>query len=158
VRKQELRAKVLDRMPTRYSRGVVTVLVKIIDLTSVENWKTSDVEYFYSKPKTDMELAFLTNLARYTVHRAIKTLLHDGIIKPSTQERNSYSINPDEVLRIPSSYVARRTKELEEKIHNAVRMRFARWNGLTGRFWEWGKTHPAKCACSGLFCSHPSTI
>jgi hypothetical protein len=157
VRKQDLRAKVLDRMPTRYPRSVVTVLVKVIDLTSVDNWKVSDVENFSSKPKTESGFAFLTNLERHTVHRALKTLLHDGIIKPSTQERNSYSINTDEVLRIPSSYTARHTKDLEEKIQNAVRMRFTRWDGLTGGFFQWDATHPAQCACDH-FCSHPATI
>ena len=126
MRKQEIRGKVLDRVPGRYPRSVVAVLAKIIDLTSVPDWKTSDIEGFSSKPKTDAELAFLTNLERHTVHRALKVLLHDGLINPSTRERNSYTVNPDQVLLLPSIYKSKRTRALEQKIYNAIRMKFAR--------------------------------
>lgn len=157
MRKQELRTRVLDRMPTEYPRSVGDVLVKIIDLTNVENWKTDDVENFWSKPRTETQLAFLTRLDRHTVHRALKVLLQDGLIKPSTQERNSYRVEVDAVLRLRSRYADRHTKHMEEKIMNADRMRFSRWDGLTGTFFPWRAVHPVPCTCAG-FCSHPSTI
>jgi hypothetical protein len=162
MRKHEAKGKVKDRLKSRYVGSVVAVLVAIIDALKVEDWKTSSIEDVFSRPKTDTDLAFATCLERRTVRRAANILLRDGFIKESPTTNHSYAVNTAQLLTLPSRYVSRRTKALEDRIKNAIRMRFSRWDGLTPAF-RWASTHPTPagdvqmCRCAG-FCSHPSTI
>ena len=67
--KAKAKTIVLDRATTHYPKSVIAVLGKIIDLTHVEDWQTSQVEKFYSTPKSISKLGLLTNLNRRTAKR-----------------------------------------------------------------------------------------
>jgi len=162
MRKQEARGKVLDRFPSQYPKSVADVLVKIIDLIKVEDWKTDGIDCLYSPPKNHRELGFLVRSHAHTVRRALNVLLKGGFIVESIETRNSYRVNADQLLTLPSGYVTRRTEGLEQKIVNTVRMQFTRNPEKTPR---WRSTHPAlkedgnlNCQCEKPFCSHPSVI
>lgn len=157
--KHEMRKQIQDRAATRYPKSVVTVLAKIIDLTRVDDWKLDQVEHFFCTPTRTAKLGFLTNLERHTVNRALKVLARDGVIRPSVREKDSYSVNPETLKTFASKYLTTRTRSLEQKILNAIRMKFTRRGfpekALTP---EWASIHPVECACLPLFCSHPTTI
>jgi predicted transcriptional regulator len=162
VRRHEAKGKVLDRLHGRYSKSVVAVLKHIIELIKVEDWQTSGIEGLFSRPKTHAEMAFSTDLERHTVRRALRVLLQENFIMPSTETKNSYSVNTERLLAVPSNYVTRRTEALEQKIVNTVRMRFKREPEKQPKF---ASTHSApdetghlRCECVPHFCSHPSTF
>lgn len=162
MRKQEARGKVLDRFPSQYPKSVADVLVKIIDLIKVEDWKADGIEGLFSPAKNHRELGFLVRSHARTVRRALTILLKGGFIVESTETKNSYRVATDQLLTLPSGYVTRRTEGLEQKIVNTVRMQFTRNPEKTPR---WRSTHPAlkgdgtlSCQCEKPFCSHPSVI
>jgi hypothetical protein len=136
----------------------VTVLGKIIDLTRVDDWKLGHVENFFSTPTPVTKLEFLTNLERHTVVRALKTLVRDGVINANPREKNSYSINPETIRAFASNYLTRRTRSLERKILNTVRMKFSRKKPEDQISPAWSSIHPEQCACVPHFCPHPATI
>jgi hypothetical protein len=157
VRKQEVTKKVIDRVAPAFSNAVGTVLLKIIGLTKVPDWKTSHIEGFYSTPTTNQKLGWLVRLERHTVRRAIKKLLHEGLITPSTSTRNSYIVNTDRISGFRSTYRASLAHVLGEKILNAVRMKFHRHPDRQPA--AFASIHPlqdGKCKCEGSFCSHPT--
>jgi hypothetical protein len=162
MRKNEARVKVLDRFPSQYPKSVADVLVKIIDLIQVDDWRTSGIEGLYSPRKTYRALGFLVRSHAHTARRALNILLDGGFITESTETRNSFRVNTDQLLTLPSGYVTRRTAGLEEKIINTLRMQFTRNPEKTPR---WRSTHPAlkedgtlSCKCEKYFCLHPSVL
>jgi DNA-binding transcriptional ArsR family regulator len=157
--KHEARKQVQDRAVTRYPKSVVTVLAKIIDLTRVDDWKLDHVENFFSTPTTVGKIAFLTNLERRTVSRALRVLKQDGVIRANCEATDSYSVNPETLKTFASKYLTTRYRSLEQRILNAVRMKLTR-RGFPEKTLtpEWASIHPVQCACLPLFCSHPSTI
>jgi len=157
--KHEVRRQVQDRAVTRYPKSVVTVLAKIIDLTRVDDWKLDHVENFFSTPTPLSKFAFLTNLDRKTVSRALKVLMHDGVIRADQRTKDSYSVSPETLKTFSSKYLTTRTRSLEQKILNTIRMKFTRRSFSEKALMpEWASIHPVQCACIPLFCSHPSTI
>jgi predicted transcriptional regulator len=157
--KHKVRSTVLDRAVTRYPKSVVTVLARIIDLTRVDDWKHDNVENYFSTPTPILKLAFQTNLERHTVKIALNKLMRDGVIKANPREKGSYSVDPETLNSFASNYLATRTRSLEQKILNAIRMRFKR-RGFPERplTSQWSDFHPVQCACELSFCSHPSSI
>lgn len=157
--KHEARKQVQDRASTRYPKSVVMVLAKLIDLTRVDDWKLDQVENFFSSPTSASKIGFLTNLERHTVNRALKVLMRDGVIRADQKTKDSYSINPETLKTFASKYLTTRTRTLEQKILNTIRMKFTRRGfpekALTP---EWASIHPVQCACLPLFCSHPNTV
>jgi len=153
--KHDARKQILDRAVTRYPKSVVSVLAKIVDLTRVPDWRTSHVEEFSSVPTPGGKLAFLTNLDRRTVHRALKALASDGVIKPSTREKFSYNVNPEALRMFASKYLTTRTRSIETKILNSIRMKFTRTPDKKA---AWADVHPEQCKCEPHFCSHPNVI
>ena len=153
MRKQDARNKARDRAPTRYPKSAVTVLLKIIDLIRVDDPRTSHIEEFFSTSKTLDQLAFLTNLSRRTVHTSLTQLERDGVIAAHARDKHSFRVNPEALQMFESKYVTTRTRSLEVKILNAIRMKFQR---NPGRVPEWASVHPEQCKCEPHFCSHPS--
>jgi hypothetical protein len=160
VRKHEAKGKVLDRLHGRYSKSVVAVLKHIIELIKVEDWQTSGIEGLFSRPKSHAEMAFSTDLERHTVRRALRVLLQEQFIMASTETKNSYGVNTERLLSLPSNYVTRRTEALEQKIINTLRMRFKREPDREPSF---SSTHSTpdkngclRCKCEPHFCSYPT--
>jgi len=156
MRKSEVRKLVLDRAVTRYSKGVIAVLSKIIDLIEVEDWKVDQIEGRYSKPATVSKMEFLTNFEWHTVRRAINRLLADGVIAQNPHAYDSYRVNVEVLSAMPSRFVANRGRNFERKVLKAVRMKFTRNPERNAQ--SWPEVHPAQCACVPPFCSHPSAI
>ena len=152
--KHELKKLVLDRAPTKYPKSVVTVLHRILEMTYVPDWRTSDAELCYSRPLPVTKWAFQTNLDWHTVQRAINTLLKDGVIKMNPQAEGSYTVVPTALQLLESKFRNTSVKQLERKILKAVRMRFTR---TPDRVPVWSDPHQA-CACTSQHCSHPSAV
>jgi len=157
--KHDVRKLAQDRAVTRYPKSVVTVLGKIIDLTRVDDWKRDNVENYFSTPTPQSKLAFLTNLERRTVNRSLKILVSDGVIKTNPRSKGSYSVNPEVLRTFASKYLTSRTRSLEQKVLNAIRMKFKRRGFPEATLTpDWNDFHPLVCACLPSFCSNPSTI
>jgi hypothetical protein len=154
MQKHITRRRILDRAPTRYPKGVVTVLLKIVDLVSVDNWKTDHIENFYSKPKSLLQLGFLTNLERHTVKKALICLLHDHVLTQNPHADGSYKVNTEVIDSMESNYWNSHAKHLAQKILNAVRMRYTR---NPAAVFPWREVH-SQCLCVRPFCSHPAII
>jgi AraC-like DNA-binding protein len=166
--KHELRNRINDRATTHYSKGEVTVLKRILDATHVPDWKSSQVENCFSTPMSVTKWSFHTNLERHTVSRAIKKLLQECIICEHPVQKGAYNIMPEALLRLESKYSNSHSREIEQKILNAVRMRLRRRQAREGedlnplRF-KHPEHKPAMyenevvmvpaCACAAPFCS-----
>jgi hypothetical protein len=154
LRKQELTKKVIDRVASEFPKSVGAVLLRLIAITKVPDWKTSDIDGRYSTTATKEKLGWFRHLHRHTVRAALRTLLKNGLIKASTKERNSYTVNTQVVEGFSSTYRESLAHTLGEKILNSVRMKFHRHPEKTTP--RWASVHPEKCTCTGSFCSHPS--
>lgn len=126
MRKQEVKGKVLDRFPSVYPKAIVAVMVKIVELIKLENWKTDNIEGRYSQPKDRTALGFLVNCDRKTVERALNVLLHDGFIEQSPANLDSYSVNTSRLFDLPSKFMSRREHAAAVKRENTNRMRITR--------------------------------
>jgi DNA-binding transcriptional regulator YhcF (GntR family) len=124
--KHELKKLVLDRAPTKYPKSVVTVLHRILELTYVPDWRTSDAELCYSRALPISKWAFHSNLEWHTTQRAIKTLTKDGVIKMNPQAESSYAVVPSALQLLESKFRNTSVRQLERKILNAVRMMVSR--------------------------------
>jgi hypothetical protein len=87
-------------------------------------------------------------------------LLHTLAISGLSRVRTEFF----HLLVIPSLaphpvHLTSRTRSLEQKVLNAIRMKFKR-RGFpeTTLTPEWNDFHPLVCACVPSFCSNPSTI
>jgi len=152
--KHEVKKLINDRAPTRYPKSIVTMLQKIMELTYVPDWRTSDAELCYSRALPVSKWAFNSNLEWHTVQRAIKTLTKDGVIKMNPQSEGSYAVISTALQTLESKFRNRAAKELERKVLKAVRMRFTR---NPERVPTWNYSH-STCACVPPFCSNPSTL
>jgi len=126
LRKQELTKKVIDRVLPACAKSVGAVLLRLIAITKVPDWKTSNIDGRYSTPTTNEKLGWFLHLHRHTVRAALRTLLEKGLIVASTKERNSYTVNIEAVESFSSTYRDSLAHTLGETILNAVRMKFQR--------------------------------
>ena len=126
MRKQEAKGKVLDRFPSMYPRAIVAVMVKIIELIKLGDWKREHIDGKYSQPKDKKQLGFLVNLSSKSITRALGVLLTERFIEQSPDNPNSYSVNTSRLLDLPSSFKSRRESAETEKRKNRDRMRIAR--------------------------------
>jgi hypothetical protein len=159
--KFQARKKIRSKAPSQYSKAGVAVLLKLLDLLRMADWRHGSIEDVFSTPKNLSQMAALTNVNRRTVKRCVAVLVKDGVITPHVHTENSYRINIDELSGLEPRFIQERREGLLFRILNAWRMRFNRWDGLSGRFHQWPIIHPAAtkegaltCACVG-FCSHP---
>lgn len=157
MRKQELTKKVIDRVLPEFAKSAGAVLLRLIAITKVPDWKTSDIDGRYSTPTTNEKLGWFLHLHRHTVRAALRTLLEKGLIVASTKERNSYTVNIETVEGFSSTYRDSLAHTLGETILNAVRMKFHRHPDKKKP--TWASVHPlsrGKCTCTGSFCSYPA--
>lgn len=169
MKKSDVRKKVLDRAPTRYTKGIVTVLAKLVDLTYAPNLNDS-IEGIYSAPKNVGKLATLANLHERSVRRAIAQLEADHLIVPNPTCEGSWRIDTDVLLKLDSKYKLTRNATLLEKIRKMLSIRAKRHPELVGdndrtptvKFHPehsktgcWNGIHHNRCTCEGTFCTHP---
>ncbi len=126
MRKQEVKGKVLDRFPSVYPKSVVSVMVKIIELIKLDDWKRDSIEGKYSQPRDKTKLAFLVNYNRRSVERALEILLHDGFIEESPDTSDSYSVNTSRLFDLPSKFVSKKAAAEAARLKNSQRMRVDR--------------------------------
>jgi hypothetical protein len=157
--KSEVRKLVLDRMPMRYPKSAVTVLGKLLDLTYIPDWRKDQVEDFVSQSKSHSSLSYMTNLDSRTVAKALAKLTTDGVINAVPNSKGSYKINAEAIKMFASKYLTKRSRQLESKILNAVRMKFAR--NPARMIPPFASEHPVMlddqqtCKCA-RFCSYTS--
>ena len=130
MRKQDVKRKVLDRFPSVYPAAVVAVMVRIIELIKVDDWKRDNIEGRYSQPKDKTALGFDVNKNRRTAERALRVLLDAGYIEQSPENPDSYSVNTSKLFDLPSTFVSRKEKAETAKRENRQRMRIARLEKL----------------------------
>jgi hypothetical protein len=155
LRKQELTKKIIDRVLPVCTKSAGAVLLRLIAITKVPCWKTSDIDGRYSPPTTNEKIGWFLHLHRHTVRAALRTLLDKGLITASTKERNSYTVNIETVESFSSTYRDSLAHTLGDAMLNAIRMKFHRHPDKTPK---WASVHPyprEKCTCTGSFCSHP---
>lgn len=124
--KQEVRKLILDRAPTKYAKGTVSLLQRIIETTFVPDWRKSAVEECWSRAMTISKWAFQANLEWHTTQRALRSLLTDGVIKEDPNVEGSYAVVPTALQLLGSKFRNTAVERLERKILKAVRMRLDR--------------------------------